>query len=116
MQYNWKLDEVARLVAHMHYLEDTMDEVIEQKNIAVNWIRDKLKAFGEIRVFDDQRIEYMDEEGYERVFRWNVTTREGEEIAQFMTPLKRYRWFQEEYRRTQDRLDEWRKKLGQEDE
>lgn len=106
MQYTWKLDHVARLMAHKHYLEDTVDEIVEQKNIAVHFLRDKLHAIGEMRVYDDNHVEYMDEEGEEKEFRWDPTTRNGQELSQFLTPLKRYRWFEEEWRRTEERLKE----------
>lgn len=106
MEYAWDLDTIARLVAHKHYLEDTMDDVIEQKDIAVNWIREKLGAVGHFKIFLDNTIRYMTLDGEEKEFHWNEITREGKEFAQFLTPLKRYKWYTEEYRRTEDLLRE----------
>lgn len=116
MEYRWSLEELARLVAHKHYLEDTLEEVIEQKNIALDWLREKFHAIGPIQVFRDNHIRYINDEGEECTFYWNVTTRNGQEFEQFITPLKRYAWFEGEWRRTEEKITAWQEKINNNDE
>lgn len=113
MQYTWRLEELARLIAHKHYLEDTLEEVIEQKDIAVFWLREKLKAVGPMQVYKDNHVRYLTEDGEEHVFYWNVTTREGQEFEQFVTPIKRYGWVAGEWRRTEKLIEEWKEKVNE---
>lgn len=107
MQYEWRLDEFARLMAHKHYLEDILDDVIDQKNIAVNWLREKFHAVGPMQVFRDNHIRYMTEDGEEHEHYWSVTTREGQEFEQFVTPIKRYSWVEDEWKRVEQRIDDF---------
>lgn len=106
MEYAWQLDTIAALNKHRKYLEQIMDDVIEQKTIAIEFIRNKLKAQGVMRVYDNNLIEYIDEEGHPKEYRWSDISREGEEMAQYITPLKRYRWFEKEYTKTGELLKE----------
>lgn len=111
MQYEWKLEKLARAVAHMHYLEDTAEEIIEQKEIAIRWIRDKFEIQGPLEVYDDNHIEWY-EDGAKRSWRWNPVTREGKEFEQFVIPIKRYRWAEQEWGRTQELINKLQEEIN----